>query len=259
MDLHDREWGRKGATLSDKTARQDPAWRALPAGTAGADRVGADQPRAKTAVCSARRPRGKAGRAPFRARRARLATAVTLPTPTAIRVSALLVPFPLGALVRQRRQRELEWLHLLVHHACKVICRAGQAHPDKQHVLLGVLATSVQPRQHGDRDIGGRTPVAEFLFVFHDQQRGRDLLRLGGQLRVPKEQLGQQDRTLVIRQPWFPGAHLTIMSPGRPGVAALPASPGVVRSAARGGAEAAPGTVLLLSEDHRSSMSAVRK
>jgi len=22
MDLHDREWGRKGATLSDKTARQ---------------------------------------------------------------------------------------------------------------------------------------------------------------------------------------------------------------------------------------------
>ena len=23
MDLHDREWGRKGATLSDKTARQE--------------------------------------------------------------------------------------------------------------------------------------------------------------------------------------------------------------------------------------------
>jgi hypothetical protein len=37
---------------------------------------------------------------------------MTLPTPTAIRVSALLVPFPLGALVRQRRQRELQWLHL---------------------------------------------------------------------------------------------------------------------------------------------------
>ncbi len=35
---------------------------------------------------------------------------MTLPTPTAIRVSALFVPFPLGALVRQRRQRELQWL-----------------------------------------------------------------------------------------------------------------------------------------------------
>ena len=23
MDLHDREWGRRGATLSDKTARQE--------------------------------------------------------------------------------------------------------------------------------------------------------------------------------------------------------------------------------------------
>src|SRR6266566_8320034 len=205
MDLHDREWGRKGATLSDKTARQeygltqDEIFAAIDAGKLQyrpaamhgnpwlrllrrevedlartlhgerylreqqADRAGADQPRAETAVCSARGPWGKAGRAPFRARRARLATAVTLPTPTAIRVSALLVPFPLGALVRQRRQRELQWLHLLVHHACKVICRAGQAHPDKQHVLHGVLATSVQPRQHGDRDIGGRTPGAAFL------------------------------------------------------------------------------------------------
>jgi hypothetical protein len=39
----------------------------------------------------------------------------------------------------------------------------GKDRPDKQHVLLGVLATSVQPRQHGDRDIGGRTPGAAFL------------------------------------------------------------------------------------------------
>jgi hypothetical protein len=29
---------------------------------------------------------------------------------------------------------------------------------------------------------------------------------------VPKEQLGQQDTTLIIRQPSFPGAHLTIVS-----------------------------------------------
>jgi hypothetical protein len=29
---------------------------------------------------------------------------------------------------------------------------------------------------------------------------------------VPKEQLGQQDSALIIRQPSFPGAHLTIMS-----------------------------------------------
>ena len=81
---------------------------------------------------------------------------MTLPTPISKRASALLVPFPLGALVCQRRQREPKWVHPLVHHACKLICRAGQAHPDKQHVLFGVLATSVQPRQHGDRDIGGR-------------------------------------------------------------------------------------------------------
>jgi hypothetical protein len=46
---------------------------------------------------------------------------------------------------------------------CKVICRAGQAHPDKQHVLIGVLATSIQPRQHGDRDIGSRAPGAARL------------------------------------------------------------------------------------------------
>ena len=50
--------------------------------------------------------------------------------------------------------------------------------------------------------------------VFHDQQRGRDLLRLGDQLRVPEEQLGQQDGTLVIGQPSLPGAHRTIMPPG---------------------------------------------
>jgi hypothetical protein len=58
---------------------------------------------------------------------------------------------------------KVQRLHLLVHYARKVICRAGQAHPDKQHVLLGVLPTSVQPRQYGDRDIGGRTPGAAFL------------------------------------------------------------------------------------------------
>jgi len=60
----------------------------------------------------------------------------------------------------------------------------------------------------------GRDLVGELLIVFHDQQRGRDLLRLGDQLRVPKEQLGQQDGTLVIGQPSFPGAHSTIMPPG---------------------------------------------
>src|SRR5262249_9730104 len=127
-------------------SRQDSAWRALPAGTAGADRAGADQPRAETAPSSARRPQGKAGRAPIPAPRARLATAMTLPAPTAMRASVLLVPFPLGALVRQRRQQEVQRLHLLVHHACKVIYGARQAHPDKQHVLFGVLPTSVQPQ-----------------------------------------------------------------------------------------------------------------
>jgi hypothetical protein len=57
-----------------------------------------------------------------------------------------------------------------------------------------------------------RDLVDELLIVFHDQQRGRDLLRLGDQVRVPEEQLGQQDGTLVIGQP-LPGAHGTIMSP----------------------------------------------
>jgi hypothetical protein len=60
----------------------------------------------------------------------------------------------------------------------------------------------------------GRYLVGEFLIVFHDQQRGRDLLCLGDQLGVPEEQLGQQDGTLVIRQPSSPGTHTTIMPPG---------------------------------------------
>jgi hypothetical protein len=120
MDLRSAEWGRKGATLSDKTARQEygltqeeiyaaidagtlqwrpaamhgnpflrllrrevedltrtPARRGLPAGTAGADRAGADQPRAETAPGPAHRPRGKAGRAPFRTRGARPAQGMT--------------------------------------------------------------------------------------------------------------------------------------------------------------------------------------
>jgi hypothetical protein len=46
------------------------------------------------------------------------------------------------------------------------------------------------------------------------EQRGRDLLRLGDQLRVPEEQLGQQDGTLVIGQSSLPGPHSTIMPPG---------------------------------------------
>jgi len=96
---------------------------------------------------------------------------MTLPTLTARYGFQLsFVPFPLGALIRQRRQRELQRLHLLVHHACKVTCHAGQAH------------------------------------------------------------------RLADRR-----------------VAALPASPGVVRSAARDGAGAPIGTVHLLREDHRSS------
>jgi len=44
--------------------------------------------------------------------------------------------------------------------------------------------------------------------------RGRDLLRLGDQLRVPEEQLGQQEGSLVIGQLSLPGAHDTIMRPG---------------------------------------------
>jgi len=54
-------------------------------------------------------------------------------------------------------------LHLRVHDACKIVCRAGQAHPDEQHILVGVLAAFVQPEQHGDRDICGRTPGAAFV------------------------------------------------------------------------------------------------
>jgi hypothetical protein len=60
----------------------------------------------------------------------------------------------------------------------------------------------------------GRDRVGELLIVFHDQQRGRDLLRLGDQFRVPKEQLGQQNGTLGIGQPSSPRAHSTIMPPG---------------------------------------------
>ena len=113
MEIGAEEWGRKGATLSDKTARAEygltqdeiyaaidagqlqyrPAamhgnpwlrllrrevedlvatrqWRPLPAGTEGADRAGADQPRAEAGPGPARRPRGKAGSAPRRTRRA---------------------------------------------------------------------------------------------------------------------------------------------------------------------------------------------
>jgi hypothetical protein len=49
----------------------------------------------------------------------------------------------------------VQWLDLRVHDACEVVCRAGQAHPDKQHVLVGVLAAFVQPEQDSDRDIRG--------------------------------------------------------------------------------------------------------
>src|SRR5713226_3828114 len=123
------EWGRKGATISDKTARleygltQDEIYDAIDAGKLqyrpaamhgnpwlrllrreaedlartlhGERYLPEQQARTELArinrelkqLCApARRPRGKAGRAPFRARRPRLATAVTLPTPTAIRV-----------------------------------------------------------------------------------------------------------------------------------------------------------------------------
>jgi hypothetical protein len=37
---------------------------------------------------------------------------------------------------------------------------------------------------------------------------------------MPEEQLEQQDGTLVIGQPPFPGTPSTIMPPGQPGVAA---------------------------------------
>ena len=56
----------------------------------------------------------------------------------------------------------MQWPHLRVHDACKIVCRAGQAHPAKQQVLVGVLAAFVQPEQHGDRDICG-TPGAAFV------------------------------------------------------------------------------------------------
>ena len=57
----------------------------------------------------------------------------------------------------------MQGLYLRVHDACEVVCRAGQAHPDKQHVLVGVLAAFVQAEQDGDRDAGGRPPGAAFL------------------------------------------------------------------------------------------------
>ena len=109
---HGNEWGRKGATISDKTARleygltQDEIYDAIDAGKlqyrpaamhgnpwlrllrrevedlartlhgergrpreAGPGRTGPRQPPAQTAPLPARRPRGKARRAPFRARR----------------------------------------------------------------------------------------------------------------------------------------------------------------------------------------------
>jgi len=46
---------------------------------------------------------------------------------------------------------------------CSPDDRAGQAHPDKQHVLVGILAAFVQPGQDGDRYVGGRLPGAAFL------------------------------------------------------------------------------------------------
>jgi hypothetical protein len=112
MEIGAEEWGRKGATLSDKTARaeygltQDEIYAAIDAGQLqyrpaamhgnpwlrllrreveglvatrsgdrylreqGADRAGADQPRAEAGPGPARRPRGKAGSAPRRTGRA---------------------------------------------------------------------------------------------------------------------------------------------------------------------------------------------
>jgi hypothetical protein len=74
---------------------------------------------------------------------------MTLPTLTArCGFQLSFVPFPLGALIRQRRQRELQRLHLLVHHACKVTCHAGQAHrlADRRVAALPrVQALSARP------------------------------------------------------------------------------------------------------------------
>jgi hypothetical protein len=53
--------------------------------------------------------------------------------------------------------------HPVVHRAREVVCGTGQAHPDKQHVLVGILAAFVQPEHDGDRDVGGRPPGAAFL------------------------------------------------------------------------------------------------
>ena len=115
MEFGAEEWGRKGATLSDKTAcsqyglTQEEIYAAIdagklqyppaamhgtrgcgcsaarsktrsgpgvvtvtvPGGAEGADRSGADQPRAEATPGLARRLRGKAGRAPGRIRRRR--------------------------------------------------------------------------------------------------------------------------------------------------------------------------------------------
>ena len=163
MDLHDREWGRKGATLSDKTARQeygltqDEIFAAIDAGklqyrpaamhgnpwlrllrrevedlarTLHGERYLREQ-QARTELARINRelkqlllsspPSRNGGPRSFPSSASKARHGNDLPIPTAIRVSALLVPFPLGALVRQRRQRELQRLHLLVHHACEVI------------------------------------------------------------------------------------------------------------------------------------------
>jgi len=58
----------------------------------------------------------------------------------------------------------------------QIVCRAGQAHPHQQQVLVGVPAAFVQPEQDGDRDIGGRAPGAAFLSP----------LRLG-RIQIPNE------------------------------------------------------------------------
>ena len=63
-------------------------------------------------------------------------------------------------------------------------------------VRLEDIQDSSAPRFDGHRPARpqrpqpGRDLVGEFLIVFRDQQRGCDLLRIGGQLRVPEEQFG---------------------------------------------------------------------